>query len=473
MNKGEARRRREDSAPAARPHQRLDPARGSATTDRVRTAIMGILRVAPSASSPPMPKAAKPANTTHGSARPEDELALRESALAATAEGVTISDPRLPDNPIIYANTGFERLTGYSVQDVVGRNCRFLQGPATDPSTVDQIRRAVRKEQECSVQLLNYRKDGTPFWNRLSITPVRDAAGALTHFVGVQSDVTAQKRAEEALRQANRKLEEANKRMAQDLEAAAKIQRSLLPNDIPEFPGFTFSWAFRPCTELAGDILNIRPLDHRHVALYVIDVSGHGVAAALFAFTLSHLLSAIPGESVLLTPTDEEPSGRRITSPAEVARRLNRKFPFDSRTNQYFTMIYGVLDSKTGQFRYVSAGHPGPLWAPSLGQPVDLTSSGHPVGLISGASYEERTLQLAHGDRLYLITDGITEAQNAAGEESGVERFLRALDKTRRLPLNKASEELMRDVEIWSGGVGLTDDASILACQMTVAESSL
>jgi PAS domain S-box-containing protein len=81
-----------------------------------------------------------------------------------------------PDNPLIFANEGFERLTGYARQDVIGRNCRFLQGPDTDAHALNQIRQAIRDEQSCTVELLNYRKDGTPFWNRLSITHIRDAS---------------------------------------------------------------------------------------------------------------------------------------------------------------------------------------------------------------------------------------------------------------------------------------------------------
>ncbi len=101
---------------------------------------------------------------------------------------MTIADARLPDNPIIYANAGFERLTGYSIQEVMGRNCRFLQGPGTDPDTLEKLRSAIRQKHACTVQLLNYRKDGASFWNRLSITPVRDHSGNITHFIGVQSE---------------------------------------------------------------------------------------------------------------------------------------------------------------------------------------------------------------------------------------------------------------------------------------------
>lgn len=396
-----------------------------------------------------------------------DPLALRESALAATAEGVTISDPHLPDNPIIYANAGFERLTGYPVEYVVGRNCRFLQGPGTDPDTVAEIRDAIRQGRGCTVQLLNYRKDGTPFWNRLSVTPLHDAEGKLTHFVGVQSDITTQKRTEEALRQANEQLEAANQRLRQDLEAAAKIQQALLPPSTLQVPGVSLAWAFRPCVELAGDLLNIHPLDENRVALYMIDVSGHGVAAALFAVTLSRLLSAKPDESSLFVTADEKRSGYGFARPAWVAEKLNRQFPFDPSTSQYFTMLYGVLNLETRQFRYVSAGHLGPVYAPLRGKPSDLTSSGFPIGLIPTADFDEKVLQLEPGDSLYLLTDGITEAQNEQGEEFGIHRFLRSLAGTQGSPLTEATEVLMSGVESWCGDAGMKDDASILGCQIS------
>ena len=117
------------------------------------------------------------------------QLQLKDRALAAAAEGIAIADARLPDNPLIYANAGFERLTGYSADEVMGRNCGFLQGAETDGETLGNLRAALREQREITVKLLNYRKDGTTFWNRLSITPVRDSSGAVTHFIAVQSDV--------------------------------------------------------------------------------------------------------------------------------------------------------------------------------------------------------------------------------------------------------------------------------------------
>ena len=124
-------------------------------------------------------------------------LRLYESALAATSCGIVISDARLPQNPIIYCNPAFEKITGYSQDEVIGRNCRFLQGDQTDPKAIEKIRQSLRKEQGCEVVVQNYRKDGTLFWNDLTISPVRDDDGCLTHFIGVQTDITARKQAEE------------------------------------------------------------------------------------------------------------------------------------------------------------------------------------------------------------------------------------------------------------------------------------
>ncbi len=130
----------------------------------------------------------------------EEALLLRDRAVQAATEGIIITDPLKPDNPIIYLSPGFERLTGYSASEILGRNCRLLQGPDTDPETRKRVRDAIAAGQPAAVELLNYRKDGTSFWNQLSISPVRDENGKLTHFVGVQNDVTERRQLEEQFR---------------------------------------------------------------------------------------------------------------------------------------------------------------------------------------------------------------------------------------------------------------------------------
>jgi PAS domain S-box-containing protein len=122
--------------------------------------------------------------------------ALRERAVIATDITFTITDPRQPDNPLIWVNPSFSRVTGYGYDEAVGRNCRFLQGPATDPAAVAEITAALAEQRTVTATLLNYRKDGTAFWNQLSISPVFDGEGALVSFVGAQTDVTERVRVE-------------------------------------------------------------------------------------------------------------------------------------------------------------------------------------------------------------------------------------------------------------------------------------
>jgi PAS domain S-box-containing protein len=163
-----------------------------------------------------------------------DGAQLRDRAVVAAGLSFTISDPRLPDNPLVFVNPAFERTTGYSAQEVLGRNCRFLQGRDTDPGAVARLRAAIAAEQHAVVVLLNHRKDGTAFWNEVSVSPVYDATGTLTHFVGIQADVTARVAAEHererhlAAEQAARtEAEQSQRRLALLAEATSMLAATL------------------------------------------------------------------------------------------------------------------------------------------------------------------------------------------------------------------------------------------------------
>ncbi len=112
-------------------------------------------------------------------------------ALLHSQQNFVLSDPSLPDNPIVYASEGFCKLTGYRRQEVLGRNCRFLQGPGTDQSAVDMIRKGVTEGRDISVCLLNYKADGSPFWNQFFVAALRDADGGVVNFVGIQCEVNS------------------------------------------------------------------------------------------------------------------------------------------------------------------------------------------------------------------------------------------------------------------------------------------
>ncbi|NER52678.1 MAG: PAS domain S-box protein, partial [Symploca sp. SIO1A3] len=131
----------------------------------------------------------------------EERLKLLERAVATSSNGIIISDAQQPDNPIIYVNSGFERITGYSAEEVIGKNCRFLQGNNQQQLAVEKLRGAINQGKEGQFVLCNYRKDGRAFWNECSITPVRDETGKLTNYIGIQTDITERIAAEQALRE--------------------------------------------------------------------------------------------------------------------------------------------------------------------------------------------------------------------------------------------------------------------------------
>jgi PAS domain S-box-containing protein len=120
----------------------------------------------------------------------EETLRLRERALAATSDGIIIADARLPYNPVIYVNSAFEEMTGYSATDVIGQNCRFLQGTDTQQPALNELRSSIKVGKSCKVTVRNYRKNGTMFWYELSISPIYDENSKLSHFIGIQRDIS-------------------------------------------------------------------------------------------------------------------------------------------------------------------------------------------------------------------------------------------------------------------------------------------
>lgn len=268
------------------------------------------------------------------------------------------------------------------------------------------------------------------------------------------------------LREKTERLERANDRMKRDLDAAAKIQTSLLPAELPELGRFRFAYAFQPCDELAGDSLNVFPLDEGRVGLYLLDVSGHGVPASLLSVTLSQFLLPNTEQSSFVKRRIERSPGYEIVRPAEVASQLNQRFLMDGENAQYFTTVYGILDLRQRQFRFISAGHPGLAYAASRKACEVRTDPGFPIGWLEEADWEEHTMSLEAGDRIYLYSDGVIEATGENEEQFGSQRLCSLVEDAKRVPLQESVTSLLEAVIDWSGGK-TEDDISVLAVELT------
>ena len=269
----------------------------------------------------------------------------------------------------------------------------------------------------------------------------------------------------EELTSLNAEISRINAHMVRDLQAAAKVQRSLLPADDVEIPGTSIAWKYVPCQSLAGDFLNIFPLDDEHVGLFVVDVSGHGVPSSLMAVTVGRFLTPKVSDSSLLVRQGAD--GRvAVATPAEVATQLNKLFQADEFSGLYFTLLYGVLHLPTGRFDYCSGGHPALVRVPASGGDVEFhTTESFPIAFVPDVEYSQSSLQLAPGDRLFLYSDGVPEAMDKDRNPYGDDAMAACIAASRAAPIDVGVSTLLEAVENWCVPNGPLDDVSILGVE--------
>lgn len=308
--------------------------------------------------------------------------------------------------------------------------------------------------------------DYSEFPEPSTYTEIKSLASTFNHMASsIEQDLKRRDIDHKELIAAKHAVEVAYGRIKKDLKAAAKIQRSLLPEVMPEAPGFEFAYSYLPCEELAGDTLNVLELDDDHIALYLVDVSGHGVQAALLAATLSHLLSPIRHESSVIWSTDHATNRTYVTPPTRVAEQLNTLFPYDPALNQYFTLHYGILNKKDLTYRFVSCGHPKPVLLRSNQPPQIIQAKGPGIGLLPTPAFEEIEVQLTANDRIFFFSDGVLEAPNNQGVEFQDNGLYSHIKKHLDLPIQQHIQYIFKDVLEWSGGKKL-DDISAVAIEV-------
>jgi len=361
---------------------------------------------------------------------PDEKRILLQKAANASSEGITISSMTEPDRPLIFVSDGFLNMTGYSRDEVIGKNCRFLQGQDTNESAVDRLRTAIANGEACTVELLNYSKNGTPFWNRLSITPIRDDHNTVTHYVGIQSDISALRKNINRLINANNDLEMFKHRIINDLDQARTAQQFLLPDKFPVSTKLNFASFFVPMEEIGGDFFDVIPLQDNHYGLLIADVTGHGIPAAMLTFMSSTAFSSVATSSLSCAETL-----------SKVNMKLHEKMPED----KFLTMFYMIYNPETRLLKYSQAGHPDVIvLRTSLSKIIPLSTKGSLVGPFSSqeVSFEEKEIKLIPGDKVILYTDAVTDALDNYRDENEENRFHNFLLKHAGLPLDSLFKNL-------------------------------
>ncbi|WP_269744963.1 PP2C family protein-serine/threonine phosphatase [Pseudorhodobacter aquimaris] len=244
-----------------------------------------------------------------------------------------------------------------------------------------------------------------------------------------------------------------------DLIEARKLQQTLIRERFRDFGKGEVSALLRPSGHVGGDLVGFFEINDRRIGVFSVDVSGHGVASAMMTARLSGLLTgSTPDQNVALTINSD---GERDAHPPEVvAARLNRMMFEEIQVEQYFTLAYADIDLVSGYMQLVQAGHPHPAVIRSSGEIEYIGKGGMPIGLIQEAQFERVEAQLFPGDRLFLVSDGVTECPSPAGIELGEEGLARILQANRGMPNAALLEALVWDLASYFGGEDFPDDVS-------------
>ncbi len=267
-----------------------------------------------------------------------------------------------------------------------------------------------------------------------------------------------------SLQQTNKELQANQDQLMQGIQAAAKLQKNLLPRHVPDCKTIQFASYFSPCQEIGGDIYNIQRLDDEHLALYILDVSGHGFSAAMMTALVTQALS--PSGGIVKRPGSQD-KRTLITPPEEVLYLLDHEFPIE-RFDLYVTIAYLVLNTSQCTFHYSCAGHPPPVQLFQDGTIGLLQSGGPPAGF--GALGGSKTWlagkgALKPGERLFLYTDGLTDHTNREGEPYSQSRLLDSIQKSRDFSLQGAVQNIIGELKYYGKQAAPDDDITLLAME--------
>ena len=258
-----------------------------------------------------------------------------------------------------------------------------------------------------------------------------------------------------------KQLETVLAKIEKDLSAARDAQMNLLPKDLIGVPEVEFSARFYPSQYVSGDIYNIFRLDEAHIGVYHIDISGHGIPAALFSVSLSQMLNTNISSRNLLKVPVKVPPYYKLNPPDKVIAILDEDHSF-KQSGIYFTMIYMIINIRDRLIRYTRAGHNPPIIIRANGDVIVPESGGFPVGWNIPRNDEVKELHIFPGDRLFMYSDGITEAANSKEQMYSLKRLTDKLLANHLKSLEESLDAIINDLQDFSGRDTFEDDVSII-----------
>jgi serine phosphatase RsbU (regulator of sigma subunit) len=335
---------------------------------------------------------------------------------------------------------------------------------------VGEIRKAIQAGRPCTVELLNYHKDGTPFWNRLSITPLRDAAGRVTHFAGIQSDITPLRETQEKLQAANERLVQFERRITRELNQAREAQQALLPQALPRdigphhvrardvrnrTPRLSFAAKYVPLTEIGGDFYDVIELAPGVVGILVADVTGHGIHAALLAF-----MSALSFKT----------AAPNQLSTSAVLHAINQQLVGKLHMGNFVAMFYAIVDVNRRILTYSQAGMP-PALLLSRERPsvVRLEAKSPILGLFEDVSFAEASVALQPGDKVLLYSDAVSEVMRDDGQMLGLEGLCDYLQGHPAAGIEALIEQVYGYGQAFGGQAAYQDDFTMVGFEFVGA----